>query len=219
MEPDMESNRLTVHHHALAVATTIFVTGLFAWSCDPLARGQDLSPERTYTLEELGGPFTETEVALARHATNESSLPSRTAPKTDGIPMAEIAIRRAEQLGISILEYLNQAHHRHTRASRTNRPWILGLNGELTEPAGWTAEDGDWSRARFRWRYRLLEARGVLEGRLRSTCRGADAPQTWGGRTDAERIERMVSSGRWRIVRCGNTANTFLARVRVPHVE
>lgn len=206
--------RFDVHHGALTMAMLIFATGLFAWSCDPSAEGQDLAPDRTYTLEELGGPFTPTEVALARHATNEASLPSRSNPKTDGVPMAEIALRRAEQLGITVLEYLAQAHARHVRADRTNRPWILGLNGDLTEPAGWRPEDGDWSRRRFAWRYRLLEARGVLAGTLRSTCRGADAPQTWGGLVDAERIERMVQSGRWRIVRCGNTANVFLARVR-----
>lgn len=140
------------------------------------------------------------EVEIARLAIHEGS----------GREGDTIAITQA-RMGWSV-ERLRREHPRAlSPVGRGNRPWIAGLNAELTRPAQWDEQRMPWERGRAIWLRTLRTVRATMEGVNR--CPGG-TPQIWGGRTlDHTHIERRLSQG-YRVVDCGSTANVYLRRDR-----
>ena len=146
--------------------------------------------------------WTADEVALARLVVSEASFSA-----TDDVrPIAWIVSHGARRRGMSIERYVATVHHRHTRNER--RPWLAGLDASMQQPAGWP-ESVSWpERGAPAWTRRLEAVRAALA----DDAHGCSAPpSTWGGTIDLARIHRMEAAG-WVRVRCGRTANFFLAR-------
>jgi hypothetical protein len=111
------------------------------------------------------------------------------------------------------LDRLQREHPRALAAvGQGSRPWIAGLNAELTRPTDWPEDRVSWDeRGRDGWRRTLQLVRRTLASG--QGCIGG-TPQIWGGRTlDATHIERRVAQG-FRIVDCGPTANVYMRRDR-----
>lgn len=139
-------------------------------------------------------------VRVSQLTVNEASF----ALSNDHESITLVIKQRAEREGISPAEYIIR-HHRRIGA---NRPWINGLNAEGTEPEGWP-DSVSWEDYRGRWMDIQARVRATLAGQSRRECNAI----TWGSpQVDAERIARMVSSGKYAIVQCGVTRNTFLIR-------
>jgi len=90
--------------------------------------------------------------------------------------------------------------------------WVLGLNGEMTEPEGWP-DDVSWERyGRPRWARVLMESQINEVFMPTNPCRGV--PRHWGGRTlarDRARARRAIAAGRWIPLQCGPTINGYYA--------
>lgn len=70
-----------------------------------------------------------------------------------------------------------------------------------------------------RWAELRVHARAVVEGRVRRPC----IADHWGSPStllpDPDRITKAVSEGRWRVVRCGDTANIFVRELKLKRLS
>lgn len=146
--------------------------------------------------------WTADEVAVARLTVSESSF----ANTDDARVITWIVAHQARRRGVSIAQYVATVHHRHTRNER--RPWLAGLDASMQQPAGWPDSVSWADRGAPAWTRRLEAVRAALADDSHG-C--SSAPSTWGGTIDLARIHRMEAAG-WVRVRCGRTANFFLAR-------
>jgi len=148
-----------------------------------------------------GDAWTPLEVAIAQLSIHEGS----------GRDTDTVAITSAR--GGWSLERLRREHPRALSATgHGTRPWIAGLNAELTRPEAWDESRMPWVGGGQRiWLRTLQNVRRTLEGQMR--CPGG-TPQIWGGRSlDHSHIERRLAQG-FRVVDCGTTANVYLRRDR-----
>lgn len=166
----------------------------------PSGAGAGLTAEQAPEPVEAAAeaPWTELEVEIARLAMNEA-----TGREADTIGITQARMHWS-------LERLRREHPRALAATGTGRrPWIAGLNAELTVPEGWDESAVPWERGRRVWLRTLQTVRRTMAGGLR--CAGG-RPQIWGGRTlDARHIQRRLSQG-YRFVDCGPTLNAFMRR-------
>jgi len=166
------------------------------------AQDTDTEPGMSGSVQEddaTAPGWTEQEVELGKLAIHEGS----------GRDADTVAITQAR--GRWTLERLRTEHPRAlSPVGIGTRPWIAGLNGELTRPAQWNEERMPWARFRPVWLRTLQTVRRTLQGGAR--CAGG-APQIWGGRMDSHHINRRLTQG-FRILNCGNTANVFMRRDR-----
>jgi hypothetical protein len=121
--------------------------------------------------------------------------------------IAAIVRYQAERRHLSPAAYVARYHHRHTRSA--TRPWLGEVDARLTMPPSWPDDRVPWAT---RGRPGLLRLLDVVRAEGDHGCDGF--PVTWGGSVDRARITRMTLSGNYRVVRCGTTVNTFLARGR-----
>lgn len=143
--------------------------------------------------------YSEQEILIARLAVNEATWREA--------DVAAIAYARA----LYSPAELRNAHRRALAVGRTDsRRWIETLGPDLTRPTGWPEHLVPWeTRGRVGWERTLRIVHDVVSGRV-VPCGGA-RPSTWGGTMDRARIERMTANG-WRVVSCGQVANTYLRR-------
>lgn len=143
--------------------------------------------------------YSEQEVLIARLAVNEATWREA--------DVAAIAYARA----LYSPAELRNAHRRALAVGRTDsRRWIETLGPDLARPTGWPEHLVPWeTRGRVGWERTLRIVHDVVSGRV-VPCGGA-RPSTWGGTMDRARIERMTANG-WRVVSCGQVANTYLRR-------
>ncbi len=140
------------------------------------------------------------EIAIVRLCASEASIRD----SDDCRVIASIVRYQAGRRGMSPARYVARYHHRHTQSR--SRPWLGELDARLTMPPSWPDDRVPWATRGRPAMLRLLDVVRAEDGH------GCDRqPVTWGGTVDRERIARMTASG-WRVVQCGRTVNTFLAR-------
>ena len=198
---------------ALALATTLIAVALAL--AEPLPEKAPAStPEPAAPAPQVLAPepiapdpapgYTVDVVAQARLATNEGGLPRASTPTIDGALIGAIVARNAHWAGdVTIAEWIAQAHHRHTRAGRTDgNRWIADLGGTLERPDGWPESRIPWDsqRGRLAWQARLDEAVAVQSGELAAVC-PAGLPRSWGGPyVDRCLLLRQLIAGTHRVV-------------------
>lgn len=174
-----------LRHPPLAISIALFVWAASLERCTP-------SPASAQT-------YSEQEILIARLAVNEATWREA--------DVAAIAYARA----LYSPAELRNAHRRALAVGRTDsRRWIETLGPDLARPAGWPEHLVPWeTRGRIGWERTLHIVHDVVSGRV-VPCSGV-RPSTWGGTMDRARIERMTANG-WRVVSCGQVANTYLRR-------
>jgi len=150
--------------------------------------------------------YTDDEVAAARHCLSEAS-----GVRTDDCRVITwISLHAARREGVSVASFIGSTYHRHTRGSGP-RPWLAGMNGRLTMPAGWPNDQIPWdTRGRAAWVEVLEFVRRVLRGQEGHGCVNA-TPVTWGGTMDDDGVAEWVRRG-YRVLSCGHTANRIIGR-------
>lgn len=149
--------------------------------------------------------YTEDEVATAAHCISEAS-----GVRTDDCRViAWVDMRQAQRRGISVAQFIRTTYTRHTRSA--SRPWLGGLNAQLTRPDGWPEERIPWEpEGRRRWEEVLQYVRVTLRGERGHGC-ASGTPLTWGGTMDNNGINRWLARG-YRMLSCGRTRNRIIGR-------
>lgn len=179
--------------HPLPLAVLVFVVGLLADTCQPIAvraQGADVG------------------LLLARVAVHEAGFWR----PADHRAIAAITVRQARRRGMELDTWIVR---RFTRALRPaeelpGRRYIAGLSRSQRKPEHWRDDLNDWEGEYAPlWMTTLRNVDDVIARGGRGECLAT----IWGSpEYDRDEIEEKLANG-WEIVDCGDTSNVYLRRV------